>query len=312
MARVRQVGTSTTFILAALVLAVVSWVAYAADALDGFILFATLGTAIGTLGLARYTYQLARATVRSVEDAERMAGVAEDQLVELKKQRDIIATQAERAGEQAEATRRLADAASVSATEAAKVRIDATAPLVHLRVAYQFTQVIDAERAIVQRVRDTDQWYEAQLRGLVFEVLLNFHFRNVGSSPALLAFSSAAQLENVSQGRLSNLALDPDETYEGVLIVRFAGEDAKSARLIDVPVTYEGLLHGEMFDHVQWNGWVKPLSFADGIAMPQGVRGVLGSAGARVVRSYPNLEHPEMMADGRVRLLHPHDEAGAP
>lgn len=275
--------------------------------------FATVGTAVGTLGLAAYTYQLARATIRSVEGADRMASLAERQLHELQEQGGIIATQAEKAGEQAQATRDLAEVSGVTAKEAARARIDAIAPLVDMQVRLGTTWVAEIGDAGVRRgITEADFWYEAQLKDHVFGVVLKFWFKNVGASPAQVSFGdTSTQLVKVAAGETRGLTLGHDQEHDDTFRVQFVGDEAKQGRLLRIPVTYNGLLHGEMFDHIQWNGWVTPLREVDGRFVPNERQSIVSSAGAQVVRSYANLDHPGLMAEGRAAMLGREEPGGA-
>jgi len=295
-----------TIAISVLTLVVLTVIAKAVGQLDWFIAFATVGTALGTLGLALYTYRLAQSTRESVEGSSELTKLAYAQLGEVQSQRDLLAEQAEKAGLQAEATRRLADASETSATEAAKARIDAIAPLVHMTISSGSVRVKHGPAEASRYLQQSDEWYEPQLRGLSFQVSLPFRLHNVGVSPARVAFDyTAERLEYAARRGLAPQVLEPGDSYEDQLLLHFAGVEAKDSKLIALSVTYEGLLHGEMFDHIQWKGWVAPLKQGDGTWVPNDERWLVNSGGASVIRSYPNLERPAEMAEARARLLDP-------
>ena len=314
MAKAPRVQIRIALAIAAVALIIIlTWVAKATGTLDAFMAFGTVGTAVGTLGLAAYTYRLAGATIRSVEGADRMASLAERQLDELQEQRAVIVIQAEKAGEQAEATRDLAEVSGVTAKEAARARIDAIAPLVDMQVRLGTAWVSGPGDAGARRgITEADSWYEAQLKDHAFGIVLRFRFKNVGASPAQVAFGdTSTELVGVAAGEARGLTLGHGQEYEDVLRVHFAGDDARQPRLLRIPVTYNGLLHGEMFDHIQWNGWVTPLREVDGRYVLNEWESIVNSAGAQVVRSYPNLDQPEMMAEGRARMLGREEPGGS-
>lgn len=274
--------------------------------LEPFIAFATVGTAMGTLVLALYTYRLARSTRESVEGGDRLGNLARDQLSEVRAQRDLLQEQARKAGLQAEATQRLADASELSTVEAARARIDAISPLLHLKVSLLKTEVRTWQAQERQKLATDDGWYEPQLKGLTFEVSLAFVLKNTGTSPGQVALNHTLEhLQGASAAGLRNIDLDPGETYRDVLVVCLAGSDAKSGKQVHVSLTYDGLLSGEVIDRVEWNGWVTPLKEIEGKLVPNDPSWVINAAGATVIRSYPNLERPEEMAAIRARLLDP-------
>lgn len=64
--------------------------------------------------------------------------------------------------------------------------------------------------------------------------------------------------------------------------------------MVRMPVTYEGIIYAEMFDHIQWNGELQPLVLGGGVAKRSGR--LLSQNGAQVFRSYPRLEEPDLTA----------------
>ncbi|WP_164702624.1 hypothetical protein [Modestobacter sp. KNN46-3] len=296
-----------TVIASAVVLALVlaTWIAYTLDFLAAFTAFATVGTALGTLGLALYTYRLAQSTKESVKESSQLTALSLSQLDEIRAQRELLAEQARVAANQAEATRRLADASETSVQEAAKSRIDAISPLVLMEIALLDTEV--REQGANSRVLiDADQWYEPQLRNLSFLVSLTISLRNVGQSPARVAFDYTTQnLQPWRSNAHPPITLRPGQLFEDSLSVWLSGSDAVAGKLVKVTVTYEGMIHGEVFDHVQWTGWVSPLKNNDGVAMRNEERWIVNAGGAVVIRSYPNLERPDELAAVRERLLNP-------
>lgn len=279
--------------------------------LDWLVAIATLGTALGTLGLAFYTYRLAKSTRESVEGSLELAALGYKQLAEVQAQGELARQQVETSALQAAATGQLARAASASADEAAKARIDAAAPLLSLAVTLRSVEELDTALNPIKELSSGDRWFEAQLRGLLFSVTLDFAFRNVGATPAQVSFSSyeydLQKLAGGSGPRL--LILDAGETYEDSMSIIFMAEAALVSKYLEFSVTYSGLLHGGMFDHLQWNGWLQVLGLVEGVATPWS--GVLNAGSATVLRSYLNLEQPEEMAEGRARLLGPRGARGA-
>ncbi|MCU1669463.1 MAG: hypothetical protein JWP40_2390 [Blastococcus sp.] len=275
--------------------------------MDWFVAFATVGTAIGTLALALYTYRLAQSTRESVKGADRLIALANSQLEEVQSQRKLVAEQAAKSGIQAEETRRVADASEASAMEAARARIDAIAPLIHMtiRLAEMHLQnVVTRERRPLQA---DDKWYEPQLRELLVQVELDFVLHNVGRSPAQIQFNYTLEgLVAAAQNGLHSMSLDPGETYEDRLVVRLTPDELKGGKLLGLQLTYDGMIHGEVFDHIQLNGWVTPLKAADGVWSRNDAQWMINAGAATIIRSYPNLERPEEMAEVRKRLLNPH------
>ena len=262
---------------------------------EGVIIGATIGTALGTLALAGTTYALARATRQTVREAGY-------QLAELKEQGKVVAEQARIAAEQAAATSRLADSSRAGALAAEKARVDAIAPLVQCTVTPGPIRVLNREQQ--ELPYDSDQtWYTPQLEGLRFVVALKFELVNLGKSPALIAFGGVAGFfRRVSDEKLSPMWLFPLQRFTDWYEVNLTGPAATAGELLKVAITYDGMLHGEMFDHVQWNGWVTPL-----IENPPGVARwnevIVNASGAQVMRTYPNLDRPEEMAEVRQRLM---------
>ncbi len=283
-----------------------------AGGIDWLIAVATLGTALGTLGLAVYTYTLATLTRQSVQGAEELAALSYKQLEELQAQRAIaraqlqtLIQQAEAASRQASAAADLAQASRAAAAEACKARIDASASLVDVTVTVLGGgEELDPAGPTTRRLTDGDRWYEPQLRGKRFRQRLQVVFKNVGRTPARISFPSYSfRLVKVDANFGRQIDLQPGQAYEDEVQIDFTGELATTAVLLELPVTYGGLLHGDVFDHLQWNGWVQLLDLVDGQACL--ARVPLNAAPASVLRSYPNLDQPEEMAQARARLLDP-------
>jgi hypothetical protein len=262
---------------------------------EGVIIGATIGTALGTLALAGTTYALARATRETVREAGA-------ELAELKDQGKLVAEQARIAGEQAAATARLADASKAGAEAAEKTRIDAISPLVQCVVTMAGVEVTDRQKA--QQPFGVDEtWYSAQLEDLLFKVALRFVLTNVGRGSARVSFGDTSTfLNRVRAEGMDAVTLAPGEKFTDHYEVFFNSSKTTAGEFVKMPFTYEGIMHGDMFDRIQWNGWVTPLMEASPGVAKQHDR-ILNSSGAQVFRSYPNLERPEEMAEQRANLI---------
>jgi hypothetical protein len=255
---------------------------------DVLLITATIGTAIGTVGLAAYTFQLASVTRESVAGA--------------KSQLDEVKAQGVSLAKQAEAMLAQTDSSAASAKSAERARIDAIAPLVSLRVYYSSGFIgVGGDKPMTMHKNET--WPLHQLPVIRIETHLTFEFKNVGNSPASLEFGGlASQLKNVADKRLSPCLLMPGQVFKDEFVQRFDGRESVDGLLLKFAITYNGLLHGEMFDHIEWKGWVTPLKL-DGETLRVNNGYIVNASSAQVVRSYFNLERPEEMANLRENLL---------
>jgi hypothetical protein len=263
---------------------------------EGVIIGATIGTALGTLALAGTTYGLARATRQTVREAGA-------ELEELKAQGKLVSEQARIAGQQAEATARLADSSRAAAQAAEKARIDAISPLVQCRVTLDNIEVVNRDRQRVQYSGEMT-WSRAQLADLRFTVTLGFHLKNVGHGPARVTFGdTSTRLETVLRDTIDFTELGPEGTFSDQYKVHFTGDEITAGELVKMPFTYSGIMQGEMFDRIQWNGWVTPLfEQTPGDPIVQHPR-LINSSGAQVLRDYPVLEYPEETAKAQAALV---------
>lgn len=261
---------------------------------DVLLITATLGTAIGTLGLAAYTFQLAQVTRESVAGAE-------SQLYEVQRQGRALRDQVDATLQQTRESARLATSSASAAMSAERARVDAISPLVNLRVTLD--NVLVTAGSETHSLDYQESWSLAELSGTIFVVSLKFSFRNVGTSPAQLSFGdTSTRLARVESDNVHLVVLEPGESYEDLFLQRFVGAEAIDGHLLTMPVTYNGLLHGEMFDHIQWNGWITPLKESGGVVTPH-TGWIINASGATVIRSYPNLERPDEMRAVRARIL---------
>ncbi len=293
-----------------------SVLAYFTGGLDWLNVVAVLGTALGTLGLAAYTYQLARSTATSVHESEQALVLGHEQLKHIQSQVELSREQVAISNRQAEAGAQQVAAAHASTLEAAKARIDALAPMIQMTVEAERVLELDPEQNgdhTLQVDVGIDKWYhESDLRNRSFTVPLRVELRNVGHSPAELTVTQPFEFDNSwEQSPIGRYVLQPGQMLGAVAVERFIGEDASNSRLVEIVVTYDSLMHGEVFDRVQWYGHVSALQVADGKA--RRAKWVLNAWRAgQVIRSYPNLDRPEEMAQTRERLLnlqHPNASA---
>lgn len=125
---------------------------------------------------------------------------------------------------------------------------------------------------------------------------------NVGAAPARLAFGDTSWfLEGRQEQNLTGAVLKPGEKYVDTYVVRLFGDQITEGLYVKMPFTYEGTMHGEMSDRIQWNGWVTG-GKVDGMDVAPADL-VVNSSGAQVIRSYPNIERPEEMAKVRKALI---------
>lgn len=258
----------------------------------GLVAAATIATALGTLALAWQTFALAKATRKAVEESG-------DELEELKAQRGLLEKQAEGIAAQAEATARLAESSSVGALAAARTRIDAVSPLIHTTVRMisyvVFEKDGDGWGTMFRPVTAEDQWFEPQLKDVRFEVAIGFTLKNVGRAPANLSFGDTSTfLGGVTAKKLTGVVIEPGKEWEDKYIVKIYGPEGVNQTIVRMPFTYEGILYAEMFDRIQWNGYITPLWLNDGVAKM--ADRVVNHSGAQVFRSYLSLEEPERIA----------------
>lgn len=245
-------------------------------------LLATIGTAVGTMGLAVYTYQLARSTRQSVEGSE-------EQLDELKSQRDLLVEQADALKAQAEAAIALAAASKSQVDQAFKTRIDSYSPMVGVRVEFVAARYLVGDGDIELRegmpvIDDPDNQY-------LVSVKLKFIYQNYGRSPALLSFGDiAGQMEKISSAFTNRVVLEPGGQYDDVLDVRSALEEFMNGRQVNVTVTCNGLLHGEMFDAIRWYGSIHPFDVNRKVVARYA--DMLNPGDPQIHREYPNLDYP--------------------
>lgn len=252
----------------------------------------TLGTAVGTIGLATYTYALARETARSAKTGRKsleatwaMARAAERQLDELGRQRTILQAQA--------------DASGHAAAAAERARVDAASPLIFLRVELEAVWLQD--EGTRREISRSDQFTRADLRRVTVGVDATFHFSNVGYSPALLSFGNlAGRMRIASALSPAAVTLAPGEDHLDQYTEHFEAATATAGVLRNIAVTYDSLLHGSMFDRVQWKGWITPLEEQDGVLRLR--RSHILNGSVQVFREYPNLDLPEEMSTVRARL----------
>lgn len=258
-----------------------------AKGINGLVAAATIATALGTLALAWQTFALAKATRKSVEESSAELG-------ELQRQRALLERQADTAVEQVTASQ-------AAALAAEKARVDAIAPLLYLEVEISGIEVFESGQPMVIL---SPGWQRpaSYLRNLRFDVALNLTLENVGRAPARLSFGETSWfLEGRQSGNLTGVDLKPGKVYRDRYIVRLFGDQAVQGEFVKMPFTYEGTMHAEMSDRIQWNGWVTPATVDEMDVVPHELP--LNSGGAQVIRTYPNIERPEEMAEARKKLI---------
>jgi hypothetical protein len=240
---------------------------------------ATAGTAIGTVGLALYTYELAKSTQKAVDDGDK-------QLAELQRQ--------------VKSTAELATASKAQVEQAFKSRIDIYSPLVGIHTELQGIQYL-VEPGGFELVPGSPVEEEPLYP---IEVVVGFTFQNYGKSPALLTFSGlAATMDFISTAQSKRIVLQPEQTYEDILRFTAPFNDFVLGHPIDILVTCNGLLHGEMSDEVYWRGLIRPFkNLGNGGREVAEIEDMIDSAGSQIVREYPNLERPDDMEAARARL----------
>lgn len=243
---------------------------------------ATIGTAAGTIGLAVYTYQLARSTRESVEGSD-------EQLHELQAQRDLLVEQANALKEQAEAAIALAAASKAQVDQAFKSRIDSYSPMVGVRVELLRAKYLVGGSYI--ELHEGVPMPNDPNNELAVSVELHFIYQNYGKSPALLSFGGVAGfMQNISSALTNRVVLEPGEVYADVLDVRGPLDEFVNGRQVDVAVTCNGLLHGEMFDTIRWFGYVHPFDVNNRVVARRA--DILNPGDPQIQREYPNLDNP--------------------
>lgn len=255
----------------------------------------TAGTALGTLGLAIFTYLLARSTKKSVEGAN-------DELTELKAQRELLDKQAEASRKQAQATADLVIASKLNADQSTMARINAYAPLVNMTVSVASAEFVLGNGG--PKLLPGTQLSSILGDSQPIKVTLRFDFKNHGNSPALLSFGDeAGWMTNIAQSGSHRVELAPGDSYTDTLDVIEDIASFKEPKIKRIQVTCNGLLHGEVFDTIAWYGWVQPFSVTGEIGYVDSLPKMLKSSETQVVRTYPNLDQPDEMAETRARLL---------
>jgi hypothetical protein len=259
------------------------WLDLNADSGTAGTTLATIGTAVGTIGLAVYTYQLARSTRQSVEGSD-------EQLNELRAQRDLLVEQAEALKDQAPAAIELAAASKSQVDQAFKTRIDSYSPMVGVRVELVTARYLMGNGEIelhegMPVIDDQDNQYPVSVK-------LRFIYQNYGRSPALLSFGDiAGQMEKVSSAFTNRVVLEPGGQYDDVLDVRGSLEEFMDGRQVNVTVTCNGLLHREMFDAIRWFGYIHPFDVNRRVVARQA--DMLNPGDPQIHRDYPNLDDPK-------------------
>ena len=254
---------------------------------EGVIIGATIGTALGTLALAGTTYLLARETRRAVAESGA-------ELVEIQAQRVLLERQADSATAQAASS-------AAAALAAEKARVDAISPLLYCEVSLGTVSVFETDQPTVF---PNAEWKRpaSYLPNIRFDVELVYRLENVGSAPARLSFGGTSwHLEQRQKKNLNGIDLKPGDTYADTYMVRLSGQEAVDGKLIRMPFTYEGTMHGEMFDRVQSKGWVTGAKLDGMDAVLHDL--ILNAGGALVIRDYPNIERPDEMRTQRESLL---------
>jgi hypothetical protein len=264
---------------------VVGGIAYGFGGFEWLDFVAVAGTAVGTLGLAFYTYDLASAT-----------RTAEAQTEELVKAGHA---QASAAREQITISERQLSIAQVTATEVARARIDAAAPLVAMAV-YDTGFWVSSVKELGE-----EEWTESELRNAEIETGIGFTLTNHGASPALVAFPSWALGEPekllVRSRGSRQIVLEPGETYVDRVRLRIRGMKLVAPMWCEVVYTYSSFLQGAVFDTVRWNGWLQLMQLVGGTAR-RNQQIPLNAGPAQIVREYPALERPEEMQELRERI----------
>lgn len=255
----------------------------------------TAGTALGTLALAFYTFRLAQSTKNSVEGSQ-------DELTEVRAQRALLVEQAEASRQQAQATADLVAASKANTDQAYRARIDAYAPLVNMTVSAMSVQYMQGQSGseLVRGIELNSVAGDSR----PISVTLRFDFTNHGHSPALLFFGGeAALLDRIVQNGSNRVVLAPGGSYADTLAITGSIADFTRPKLQRIKVTYNGLLHGEVFDTITWYGEIRPFRVSGETAVVSSLPNTLNGSEAQVVRTYPNLERPDEMAQVRARLL---------
>lgn len=283
MNRLRSPGQRAAAFLTAF--AAVALLAYLLGGFDWLDFDAVAGTAVGTLGLAFFTYALASSTREAGEHSRSLAEASQKQLG--------------LAGQSLSAAQQQVEAGRQAATEAARARIDATAPVVGLKVWQSETLVLDAgwQSEWIEGEPTTlgeQVWFEAQLADVRFQTALNLELQNYGRMPAQISFPSLDPDPEgvvVQTGGSRHLVLPPGEVYVDRMVLRLRGEDAVRDRACHIVVTYNGPITGGMFDTLRWRGTLRLLRLEGGQAWKHHIP--LDAGPAQVVREYPALERPE-------------------
>lgn len=255
---------------------------------DGVLVGATIATAVGTILLAWQTWILARATRAAVAESA-------NELEEVREQRVLLEKQAKGIEAQAEATARLAQASGDGSLAAARARIDAFSPMIHMTVRLVQVAVVEAGSNRSLAFNEGAQWFEAQLKDIRFKVTLNFALKNVGNAPAHVSFGdTSTRLEKVLKKGLVGIVIESGTQWDSDYIEIVQGVEAVNQIAVRMPFTYEGVIYDEMFDHIQWNGYLTLLVSDAGVA--KRADRLLNQNGAQVFRSYPRLEEPDRIS----------------
>jgi hypothetical protein len=261
--------------------------AVVADGLGGFRwleFVAVAGTAAGTLSLAFYTYELARATRTAQEQTEALVRVGYEQVAAAQRQLEI--SKAEVA------------AAEQTATEAARARIDATAPLLGLLVELQPVTIPGVADVGTPGAAVIDgRWTTSELADLRIHAAIEFELVNYGASPALVFVPSLIPDPDLlvkRSGGSRQLIIPPGDSYLDVQHFHLSRLQAVEGVTCEIVATCNSLDHGATFDTLRWRGTLQPLRLENGVATYND-QIPLNASLPQFVREYPRLDRPEEM-----------------
>jgi len=268
---------------------------------------ATFGTALGTIGLAVYTYVLANATQSSVAHSEQVLAVAREQAGALSQQVDVLQEELTEVRSQADASQRSAAAAQAMALEVAKARIDATAPLVDLRVTIrELRQKRDSNGRCDRPVQRETIGLVARAEDLMFEATLDFKVVNLGQGQAFIHFGRSVGTLRLANGREDPILMLPAGAEHDIeWRIEITGPQALEQFPVELTLSYYGIRHGEIADTTRWSSNLLLIRDDRGEFTPAEVGPLLGGGPAQVSREYPNLERAEEMAAARANIFGP-------
>ena len=209
----------------------VSLVAALIAGLDGLLYIATLGTAIGTVGLAFSTWRLSLLTQSTVEQTQTELKIAEQGVV----------------------------AATESAKEAQRSRIDAVAPVLDLVVLLEnvVRESASGPKDVPRNRPNGPALTAAEVAGEDFRAELRLFLHNLGKTPAYIRFKDIPPVQ-ISGGD-TLFRLQPDaKPLELIGNVHWTGatEDVgpTRSRELEIGAQVWGPMTSKTADQVAWHG----------------------------------------------------------